>query len=185
MYPPVDLMPFPQIKKEDYYLIIYRIVGGKGLSLAVDAAKKLGIRLKIAGAPAGYATEYQDLVHRSGGFIEFLGFVKEAELARLYAGARAFLALATDEDFGMTPVEAMSAGTPVIAYRGGGYLESVIDGKTWVFVDTPTVEGVADAIQRFEKHRFSQKDCRLQAEKFSKKRFQHEISAFVRAHSSG
>ncbi len=184
IYPPVELLPTPKVKKEDYYLIISRIVGGKGLALAVEAAKKLGVRLKIAGAPAGYATEYQDLLARSGGGkgIEFLGFVSDEELVRLYAGARAFLALATDEDFGMTPVEAMAAGTPVIAFRGGGYLESIVEGKTGIFVDVPTVESVVQAIRRSEKISFLAEDCRNQAEKFSKKRFQNELHAFLKIH---
>lgn len=185
IYPPVELLPMPKVKKEDYYLIISRIVGGKGLTLAVEAAKKLGIRLKIAGVPAGYTSEYQQLLTRSGGAIEFLGFVPDEELVRLYAGARAFLALATDEDFGMTPVEAMAAGTPVIAFRGGGYLESVIEGKTGVFVDSATVDGVAEAIRTFQKLRFSPEACRAQAEKFSKKRFQKELKTIVAEHKRG
>ncbi len=183
IYPPVELLPAPHVKKEAYYLIISRIVGGKGLALAVEAATKLGIRLKIAGAPAGYATEYQRLVAKSGSKIEFLGFVSDEALARLYAGARAFLALASDEDFGMTPVEAMAAGTPVIAFRGGGYTESVVEGKTGIFVETPTVDGVIAAFRMFERQKFSSEDCRKQAEKFSKKQFMRHMHAVVDRHS--
>lgn len=185
IYPPVELPKAPSVKRQGYYLCISRIVGGKGLALAADAAKKLGIRLKIAGAPAGYASEYADLVRRAGKTVEFLGAVSDAELGRLYAGARAFLALAADEDFGMTPVEAMAAGTPVIAYRGGGYTETVIEGKTGVFVEDYSVDGVVAAIRKFERIRFSEVVCRQQAEQFSKARFVKQMRAFVSAHSRG
>src|SRR6185437_8907354 len=136
IYPPVWLGTRDQgleTRKGDYYFIVARIVGGKGLELAVEAAKKLGIKLKIAGAPAGYYTGHKQLQENATDNIEFLGRVTDEELVKLYSEAKAFLALATDEDFGITPVEAMLCGTPVIAYYGGGYKETVIDGKTGIF----------------------------------------------------
>lgn len=183
IYPPVAMPPSPQGKKKgDYYLIISRIVGGKGLSLAVAAATKLGIKLKIAGAPAGYASEMQKLIATAGKTVEFLGFVSDSELRRLYSEAKGFLATSADEDFGITPVEAMANGTPVIAFRGGGYRESVIDGKTGVFFTEPTVESLIDAIHRFEKTKFSPFSCRKQAMRFSEERFRKEIKRFVLSH---
>ena len=101
IYPPVHIPSFRDVARGDYYLVISRIVGGKGLDLAIGAAKKLGIRLKIAGAPSGYAMELQKLIATAGKTVEFLGYVSDKELTRLYAGARGFLALASDEDFGM------------------------------------------------------------------------------------
>ena len=100
-------------------------------------------------------------------------------MAKLYAGAKAFLALSTDEDFGMTPVESMLAGTPVIAYRGGGYIESVVEGKTGLFFNEPTVESLSEAVRKFERMKFDPQDCIDQAKKFSKERFQTEIRRFV------
>ncbi len=183
IYPPVAMPPSPQGKKKgEYYLIISRIVGGKGLSLAVAAATKLGIKLKIAGAPAGYASEMQKLIAAAGKTVEFLGFVSDSELRRLYSEAKGFLATSVDEDFGITPVEAMANGTPVIAFRGGGYRESVIDGKTGVFFTEPTVESLIDAIRRFEKTKFSPLSCRKQAMRFSEERFRKEIKRFVLSH---
>lgn len=184
IYPPVTIPQKKQERKDDYYLVISRIVGGKGLELAVGAAAQLGIRLKIAGAPAGYATELQKLVAKAGKTVEFLGHVSDDELARLYRGAKGFLATSSDEDFGITPVEAMAHGTPVIAFRGGGYTESVVDGKTGVFFDEPTVGSLAAAIQRSQKIRFSQIALRLQAERFSQERFKQEIMQFVRLHGA-
>jgi len=182
IYPPVTIPPKASGAKEDYYLVISRIVGGKGLELAVGAAAELGIHLKIAGAPAGYATELQKLVAKAGKTVEFLGHVSDAELARLYRGARGFLATSSDEDFGITPVEAMAHGTPVIAFRGGGYTESIIEGKTGVFFDESTVSSLVAAIRKSQTIRFSAEALRQQAEKFSQKRFAEEILQFVRLH---
>ncbi len=182
IYPPVRISPMTTEKRGDYYLVISRIVGGKGLDLAIGAAKKTGIHLKIAGAPSGYATELQKLTESAGNTVEFLGYVSDERLAHLYAGARAFLALASNEDFGITPVEAMAAGTPVIAYRGGGYTESVIEGKTGVFFNEPTVDSLVRAMNKFETIRFSHDACRAQAEMFSVDRFQKEIRQFISTH---
>ena len=179
IYPPVSLPPVPQVKKEDYYFVVARIVGGKGLALAVEAAKKLNLKLKIAGVPAGYYTEYKTLTDNATDNVEFLGYVTDEQLVKLYAGAKAFLALSQDEDFGITPVESMSCGTPVIAYFGGGYKETVVEGKTGVFFHKPTVESLVQAIQKFETKKFDPKVCKEQAEKFSKARFKKEIKDFV------
>jgi glycosyltransferase involved in cell wall biosynthesis len=161
-------------------LVISRLVGGKGLDLAIKAAKTLGFKLKVAGAPAGYATEYEKLSRQASSNVEFLGYVSDEKLHELYAGAKAFLALATDEDFGMTPVEAMAHGTPVIAYRGGGYVESVIEGKTGIFFDTPTQEGLVKAMKQFMRLKKDwSKDCVNQANKFSTERFKKELETYV------
>jgi len=185
IYPPVDLTPHRAVKRGSYYLIISRLVGGKGLDLAVAAANKLGIPLKIAGASAGYGAKEKALRSTAGRTVEFLGHVTDTELGALYAGAKAFLALARDEDFGITPVEAMMAGTPVIAFPGGGYTETVIDGKTGVFARSLTVDGVIDAIRRFEGLAISPAACRKQAARFSKPVFQRYMRTYVRDHLQG
>lgn len=156
IYPPIDLPEVPKVKKGNYYLFVSRPVGGKGLELARAATKKLGRELKVVGADGTQ--------------------VSDTELAKLYAGAKAFLALATDEDFGMTPVEAMSFGTPVIAYAGGGYTESVLDGKTGILFK----DNLVSAIKKFEKMKFNAADCITQAKKFSKERFKKELKTFVK-----
>ncbi len=179
IYPPVTLPKIPQVKKEDYYLIVSRIVGGKGLDLAVKAAESLGFKLKIAGGSSGYYTEHENLAKNASENIEFLGRVTDEKLVGLYAGAKAFLALSTDEDFGITPVEAMLCGTPVIAFYGGGYKETVVDGKTGVFFRESNVESLTGAINKFEKMELDPEDCKKQAEKFSKERFKKEIEKFV------
>lgn len=189
IYPPVSL-PIKlstmnhKLLTKDYYFVVARIVGGKGLDLAVEAARKLGFKLKIAGAPAGYYTEHKKLSENASNNIEFLGHVPDEELVQLYSNAKAFLALAEDEDFGITPVESMMCGTPVIAYFGGGYKETVIDQKTGVFFHEYTVNSLIQAIKQFETLRRAQgdkmsEDCKKQAEKFSKERFVKGIRSFI------
>lgn len=183
IYPPVDLPSIPKDEKGDYFLVVSRIVGGKGLKLAVMAANKMKVKLKVIGKPAGYASEHRQMQEIAGENVEFLGYVTDTELVKLYAGARAFLALATDEDFGMTPVEAMLCGTPVIAYKGGGYLESVVDGKTGVYFNEPKTGSLGMAINKFieleKKGAFDPRFIKKHAEKFSKERFKKEILNFV------
>ena len=183
IYPPVEIPDIGRVQKGVYYLTLSRIVGGKGLDLAVKAMVKLGIKLKIVGSSAGYSTELKKLRKLSNSNVEFVGHVDDNEMARLYAGAKAFLALSTDEDFGITPVESMLAGTPVIAFGGGGYLESVVEGKTGIFFYEPTVESLSSAIKKFEKTKFKSEDCIDQAKKFSKARFKREMSEFVNKHA--
>ncbi|MCX6816403.1 MAG: glycosyltransferase [Candidatus Beckwithbacteria bacterium] len=184
IYPPIDLPHFAKGyagAKRDYYLIVSRLVGSKGIELGVEAAKKLGFKLKIVGeGPLKIEPEKN---------IQVLGQVNDQELGRLYSGAKAFLALAKDEDFGITPLEAMACGTPVIAFNGGGYKETVVDptsrkasrgaGATGLFFDDYSVKSLMQAIKKFEKMKFKQEDCFEQAKKFNKERFKQEIREFV------
>lgn len=180
VYPPVSLPHVDNLpQKQDYYLIITRIVGAKGLDLAVHAAMELGIHLKIAGKATGLYTEYKDLQKQGKDNVEFLGYVSDDELVRLYAGAKAFLVLSVDEDFGITPVESMLMGTPVIAFHGGGYVETVIEGKTGTFFYEPTVDSLVAAIKKFEKMKFNPKNCVTQAQKFSRENFVKKINSLV------
>lgn len=183
IYPPVDLGVRGKVlgvRERDYYFIVSRIVGAKGIDMAIEAARKHGFKLKIAGASAGYYTGLKDMQETAPENVEFLGRVSDEELVELYKGAKAFLATATDEDFGITPVEAMLCGTPVIAYYGGGFKETVIDGKTGVFYHESTANSLLDAVKKFEKLKIDPKECRKQAEKFSKERFIKEIKAYVK-----
>jgi glycosyltransferase involved in cell wall biosynthesis len=179
IYPPVDLPKIPKTEKQDYYFMVARLTGAKGLDIAVKAAIQAGFKLKIAGESGGYYNAHKDLMRIGKGHVEFLGHVSDEKLVELYAGAKGFLALATDEDFGITPVESMLCGTPVIAFNGGGYKETVVDGKTGILFDKSTPEGLIDAIKKFEKINIQPQDCVKQAEKFSKQRFIKEIKTFV------
>ena len=173
IYPPVTTSPQPLslIKERGYYLIVNRLVGGKGIGMAIAAAKRGRFELKIAGEASGF-----------GGVrnVETLGYVTDEEKARLMAGARAFLALEEAPDFGITPVEAMLAGTPVIAFNGGGYKETVVDGKTGVLFDDYSIEGLMGAIREFGEIRWNREEIRKHAQKFSKEVFIKKMRALCR-----
>jgi glycosyltransferase involved in cell wall biosynthesis len=187
IYPPVEVEKIIRatrnLKQKDYYLIASRVVGAKGIELAAEAAKKAKVGLKMVGEPAGLKWFGKKLEKLKNSWVEFLGRISDEELYRYYGQCKAFLALATDEDFGIAPVEAMAAGRPVIAFRGGGYLESVVEGKTGEFFDQPTVESLVKILKNFKPEKYKPEDCRAQAQKFSKERFKKEIKEFVNKHA--
>lgn len=178
IYPPVDVVGEGKEGKESFYLTGGRLARHKRQILAVETFTKLGLPLKVfGGAFASYGVK--ELERKAGKNIEFLGEITDEEKFDLMRRAKAFIFTSELEDFGITPVESMGAGTPVIAYRSGGVKESLIEGKTGVFFDEPTVESLGKAIKKFEKMKFNQEDCVNQAKKFSKERFKKEIKEFV------
>ncbi len=179
--PPVD----SSIKyKKNYYLAGGRLARAKGIDIIVRAFNENGKKLKIFGKGfAGFDVELKSLAGKN---IEFLHEVSDAARQELMAGARAYIFASFDEDFGITPVEAMAVGTPVIAYRSGGVRETVIDPSTGsgqvatgMFFDENTPEAINSAIERFEKTKISSGDCRRQAQKFSTKVFDRKIKSFI------
>lgn len=184
VYPPVGVNPKSEIrnsKSKGYYLVVSRVVGGKGLSMAVEVANKLKFNLKVVGRGAGWSREEQKLRQMAGETVEFLGWVSDEELAGWYAGAKGFLALAKDEDFGITPVEAMMMGVPVVAYNGGGYKETVVEGKTGVLFEDYSAAGLVAGIKRLEarKKQWDERLIRRRAQKFGKRRFMDEMMKLV------
>lgn len=173
IYPPVTHpRPLSLSKRGEYYLIVSRLVGGKGIEMAIAASKKYGFKLKIAG-------EFAGLKRLSG--VETLGRVSEEEKVKLMAGAKGFLALARDEDFGMTPVEAMAVGTPVIAFNGGGYRETVINRKTGILFDEYTSSGLMRGIREMGEIRWDRTAIRKHAERFSKESFKKQMTSLVKS----
>ena len=183
VYPPVEVEKLikasANVEKEDYFLIISRLVGAKGLEEAVTAARQLGFELKVAGGMAGYAKIRRKLEKIGGKHVQFLGWVSGDEWALLYAKAKGFIALARDEDFGMTVVEAQAAGTPVIAFNGGGFRESIVDGKTGILIDDTDVETIRKAMERFNRMKWEKAVLQRQARKFSREKFEERIRKVV------
>lgn len=167
IYPPVSVKSV-RAKPGNYYLMVTRIVGGKGIEMAIEAVKKAGFRLVVAGEKAGWARVNNGSKMEN---IEFLGRVSEEEKYSLMSGARGFLALARDEDFGITPVESICCGTPVVAFNGGGYRESVADGKSGVLFDDYSPEGLIAAIGRLEQIKWDRTKIKTEGKKFSEDRF--------------
>jgi glycosyltransferase involved in cell wall biosynthesis len=169
VYPPIEINHKSQIinyQIKDYYLMISRIVGGKGIEEASRAFKKLGIKLKIVG-------EVVD--SKLGESVESLGRVDDDQLPELYSQAKGFVALSRDEDFGMTVVESMMFGTPVLAYNGGGYRETVVPGKTGILVDGTDIKSVGEGIKQMEKTKWDKVDIKKWANKFRRENFEKNI----------
>ncbi|MGB9911651.1 MAG: glycosyltransferase [Microgenomates group bacterium] len=180
--PPVEILNFKfEISNLKYYLAGGRLEKPKNFDLIVKAFNQLGWPLKIYGR--GSQEEYLRKIAKKN--VEFLGWVTEEEKWRLLAGCKAFICAATDEDFGITPLEAMAVGRPVIAFRGGGYLETVIERKTGEFFDKLTVEALVDVLKKFNPQKYSPSFCRRHAKKFSKEEFIKKIKNFVKSRYAG
>lgn len=181
VYPPVRVKEIisksKNIAKEDYFLIVSRLVGAKGIVEAAVALKKLGYKLKISGESVGFSLVKKQLQKIEG--VELLGRVGDSDLPVLYAKAKGFIALARDEDFGVTPVEAMASGTPVIAFNGGGFKESVVDGKTGILVNDTDEKSLEVAISKLIKTKWNKDQLQERAEKFSEEKFVSEIKRAI------
>lgn len=178
IYPPVDMAAFTPgamvSARGDYYLAGGRLVPYKRFDSIVEAFNRLGRPIKIFGS----GPEYTTLRQHAKSNIEFVGKVSAAELIRLYQGAIAFINPQV-EDFGLTMVEAMAAGRPVIAYRGGGAQEIVTPGVTGEFFDYQTWEDLADAVVKFQPERYEPQRIREAAERFSLEHFKTNMKQYV------
>lgn len=184
IYPPVDLSSFPrrwEFRKEregGYFLSVGRLVRGKGVEVIVEACSELNLPLKVVGV----GPQLDNLKKIAGKNVQFLGQVDDNQLPKLYGGALATIVASEDEDFGIVPVESQACGTPVIAPKSGGFLETVIDGKTGLLYGGPgmvSVNALMDALQKFHQSKFDSDDLRKNAQEFSKERFKKEILELV------
>lgn len=171
MYPPVNVEKFSVSETSGkYYLAGGRLTPYKRFDLAIEAFNHLKIPLKIYGD--GPALKQLQAMAKPN--IEFVGRVPDADLQNLYAGAIAFIN-PQEEDFGITVVEAMAVGKPVIAYAAGGALETVKPGVTGTLFATQEWEALADAVIRFEPEKFHAQTIRDWAETFSVERFERQL----------
>ncbi|MDZ4770336.1 MAG: glycosyltransferase [Chloroflexota bacterium] len=178
VYPPVETARFqPSAQVEDYYLIVSRLIPYKRIDLAVQAATRLGVPLKIAGR----GRDLDRLRALAGKTVEFLGFVPDADLPDLMARCKAFLFPGL-EDFGITPVQAQAAGRPVIAYSGGGALDTVIPDETGALFDTMTVDSLIEAMRAFDAGAYDPAVLRRHAQRFDTEVFNGAITAAVESH---
>lgn len=173
--PPVDIEELPlSTQIGSYWLAGGRLVAYKKFDLVVQAFAKLNLPFKIFGV----GPEFDRLKRMAGPRTEFLGRVDDETKRDLYAHAIAFL-YPHVEDFGITAVEAMACGKPVIAYGKGGATETVIPGETGAFIEFQCWEDIADAVVRFDASCFDPIRIRAHAEQFSKQKFQERMSALV------
>ena len=177
IYPPIETSKFNiSPKVEDFFLIGGRLVSYKRYDLAVEAFNRLGVPLKIFGD----GPEYERLKKVAKPNIEFLGRVSSQEMISLYSRAKAFLHPQI-EDFGITALEAQASGRPVIAYRAGGALETIVEGKTGMFFDHQDWESLAEVVVKFKPEDFDPQVIRQHAKEFDEEKFKARIKDYVEA----
>ncbi len=179
VYPAIDYEFFNkphQHKKQDYYLVVNRLVPYKRTDIVIEAFNQLKKPLLIVGT----GSDENRLKKMAGDSIDFLGLVDDVKLRHIYAKAKAIIC-PQEEDFGLTPLEAAATGTPALVYSAGGYLETVINNDTGLYFDTQSKEAIISVVNRFEAghHQVSLKHCKEQAALFSRDRFSRAFSAKV------
>lgn len=181
IYPPVETSRYqPADRVDDYFLAVSRLVPYKRVDLAVAACTRLGLPLVVGGDGRDRAR----LEAMAGPTVSFLGRVPDDDLPDLMARCRAFIFPGL-EDFGIAPVQAQAAGRPVIAFRGGGALDTVTGDKTGLFFDEQTVDSLCGALARFEGMSFSSAHCRANAKRFDAGGFERKLAAFVQSRYDG
>jgi glycosyltransferase involved in cell wall biosynthesis len=175
--PPLEGKWFTRHRADEFFLFAGRLVPHKRADLAIRACANLGLPLVVAGTGR---TEY-DLMKGAHGDTRFVGYVSDDELRALYARARAVL-VPSEEEFGLVSLEAQAAGTPVIAYDGGGARETVIEGLTGVRFAPQTTAGLAAGIRRFLDGQWDRDAIRANAARFSQARFERELMRLIDRH---
>ena len=175
IYPMVNVSNFYVSKtKKEYYLAVGRFTPYKKFDLIIDTFNELPYKLKIIGT----GVQEKELKAKAKSNIEFLGFVSEEKLKDMYANAKALI-FPQIEDFGITPLEAMSSGRPVIAFNQGGALETVIDGKTGVFFKEQNVPHLKAAVEKCENTVWDSKEIRNHAKKFGSEVFEEKLYKYI------
>lgn len=175
IYPPVDTDRFqPGEQDEDYFLIVGALNPYKRVDMAVEAFNHLQLPLVVIGD----GPEYEHVKALAGSTIKLLGWREDEEIEFHMARCRAFI-MPQEEDFGIAPLEAQSAGRPVIAYGAGGALETIVENQTGLFFPAQTPHSLCEAVRRFPTMSFDKHHCRHNALRFSTQRFKKEFVQFV------
>lgn len=175
IYPPVNLDFFkPSSERENYYLAVGRLIPYKRFDLLVSAFNELKLPLKIVGD----GPDFYKLKKIAKNNIEFLGKLSDDDLKNTYSRAKALI-FPQVEDFGIVPLEAMSSGTPVIAYAKGGAMESVTENVSGIFFHEQSEEAIIESIKKFEKIKWDTDEVVKSVYKFSPARFRVEILHFI------
>ena len=181
VFPPVNTNRFSNLKSQisnmppSGFIVWGRHVPYKRFDLAVEACTRLKLPLTVIGA----GPETKKLKAMAGPTITFAGRASDEELERIAHQSEAFL-FPGEEDFGISPVEAMAAGLPVIAYKSGGALDYVTEGETGVFFEEQTVESLCGVLSSFNKSDYSQNDLANMSKKFSTEQFVRKLHAYVK-----
>ena len=177
VYPPCDIgRANLNNKNEDYFLIVSRLSPYKKIDIAIEAFNKLDLPLVIIGE----GQDRRRLENMAEKNIKFLGFQDQKRIAEYYQNCQALI-FPGEEDFGITPIEAMSYGKPVLAFRRGGLLETVIEGETGEFFDDAIPEILADGVRRLKNNfrNYDPEKIKDQANKFSRENFECTIEKLI------
>jgi glycosyltransferase involved in cell wall biosynthesis len=175
LFPPVNLANFPiNGGARAGYIVLSRLIPYKRIDLAIQACNKLGADLTVIGS----GSELKNLQKLAGQKTKFVTDASDHEVAELLGKAKGFL-FPGEEDFGITKLEAMAAGTPVIAYKGGGALDTISNGVTGIYFNEQSVESLVEAIKRFETMRFDLPKLRAHAEMFDTHVFVRKFQQLV------
>jgi glycosyltransferase involved in cell wall biosynthesis len=176
LHPPVDTAFFTPgaAPPASNFLVVSALVPYKRVEVAITAAARLGAQLTIVGT----GPDLSRLRALAGPTVEFAGVLGPTDLREAYRRAQALL-LPAEEDFGISPVEAMACGRPVIALRRGGTLETVIDGTTGLLVDEATPDAFADAMRTLRGMTFDAQLLADHASQFGVERFEREFQALA------
>ena len=178
IYPPVDTDKFTcESNKDDYYLTASRLVPYKRIDLIAEAFTEMPDKKLLV---IGDGPEEAKIKSKSGRNIELLGYKSGEELVNYMQKAKAFV-FSAEEDFGIMIVEALSCGTPVIAYNKGGACESINDEETGILYPEQTTESIIEAVKRFESKsgKFNSNTISSSAKKFDRKIFEEKIKEVV------
>ena len=170
VHPPVEVDRFTAAEPQDFFLVVTELVRHKRVELALEAARRAGVPIKVVGTGP-------DLPRLAGLYrskVEFMGRIDDQELADLYSRARALI-LPNIEEFGIAAVEAQAAGRPVVAVNAGGASETVIDGQTGVLVPPGDVAALAEALTATDFDGFSADGIQANAARFSTARFKERL----------
>ena len=177
IHPPVrveDFEPAPPAEIGDHLLLVSRLAPYKRIDLAIRACNRLRLPLRIIGSGRAEA----DLKAVAGPTIEFAGRVGETRLRHELARCRAVL-FPGEEDFGLVPIEAQASGRPVLAFAGGGALETVRPGLTGELFQHPTTGSLISALEAFDAGRYDPQVLAENAQAYSHRRFDRQIRKFV------
>ncbi len=178
IYPSIDEKKFYVSEKiDDYFLAGSRLVPYKRIDNVILAFKELGLKLKIFGD--GIDLDRLKEIADGANNIEFLGRVSDEKRAELYSKCKAYIN-PQKEDFGITIVEAMASGRPVIALGQGGATETIIDNKTGIFFNTESPASIIEAIKKINNQKFDSQEIRTHSMQFSKKQFKENIKDFIK-----